>query len=71
MTKLYRDNLEQDKRTNEEIEDAFNHLLCQFRQIDEKYGLMVGEQINMLYDQRIELIASSKGLIRPIEKRPN
>lgn len=36
-------------RTNEEIELAFLHLIEQFRQIDDKYGLMVSEHINDLY----------------------
>lgn len=36
-------------RTNEEIELAFLHLIEQFRQIDDKYGLIVSEHINDLY----------------------
>lgn len=34
------------------VEEAFHHLMFQFRHIDYKYGLMVKGEINSLYDQR-------------------
>lgn len=56
-------------KTNEEMEHAFSHIMDQFRQINSKYGLMVGEEIKELYDQKIELIHFSKGYIERIEER--
>src|SRR5690625_1000220 len=54
-------------RTNQDIELAFNHLMVQFRQIDEKYGLMVSKEVNNLFDDCRYLINQSKDFIRSME----
>lgn len=38
-------------KTKEETEQALFHLMYQFRQMNRKYGLMVTEEINLLYKQ--------------------
>lgn len=62
-------NMKQVAKTNEEIQHAFYHLMYQFRQINSKYGLMIGEEIEELYDQKKELIHSSKGYMKQMERR--
>jgi len=47
------------ENTNQKIEDALNHLMIQFRQIEEKYGLMVSKEIDEKYHRRVGLIMYS------------
>lgn len=67
-TMAYNKNIEINAKTNEEMEHALYHLMYQFRQINSKYGLMVGKEIKELYDEKTDLICSSKGYIRMIER---
>lgn len=56
-------------KSNEEMEEALNLLMEQFRQIDEKYGLMVVDEINSLFDQTKRSIVYTHGFMKTIEKR--
>lgn len=55
-------------RTNEEIELAFLHLIEQFRQIDDKYGLMVSEHINDLYVHKRDNMLDYYSVITSLKK---
>ena len=47
-------------RKKEEVEAALVHLMYQFRQIDQKYGLMVTEEITSLFQERNNCITDSQ-----------
>lgn len=55
-TTNFSDNLKNNFKTMDEIEMAFLHIINDFRQIDDKYGLMVDRYINDLYVQRRDKI---------------
>lgn len=55
-------------RTNEEIELAFLHLIEQFRQIDDKYGLIVSEHINDLYVHKRDNMLDYYSVITHLKK---
>lgn len=55
-------------RTNEEIELAFLHLIEQFRQIDDKYGLIVSEHINDLYVHKRDNMLDYYSVITSLKK---
>lgn len=55
-TMNFSDNLKNNFKTMDEIEMAFLHIINDFRQIDDKYGLMVDRYINDLYVQRRDKI---------------
>lgn len=48
---------------NDKIEHAFQHLMYQFRQINNKYGIMVSEQIDKLYEDRMGKMDECKNFI--------
>lgn len=56
-------------KTCEEIEQAFNHLMEQFRQINDKYGLIVDEEINDMYAYRLASIDFSKRYMEKLETK--
>lgn len=56
-------------RTKEETEQALFHLMYQFRQMNRKYGLMVTEEINSLYQQSNTRLESSRGRMEQLENK--
>lgn len=56
-------------RTNQDMEQALNQLMVQFRQINRKYGLMIGEEIKEMYTEKSFLIHTSKGYLDNLEKK--
>lgn len=55
------------QRNKEEVEEALFHLMYQFRQINQKYGLMVKEEIKTLYQERNDCIIDSQEKVKNLE----
>jgi glutamate dehydrogenase/leucine dehydrogenase len=47
-------------KQKDEMEQALFHLMYQFRQIDQKYDLMMKEELQTLYQKRAQSIHLSK-----------
>ena len=56
-------------KTHKEMENALDHLMVQFRQIETKYGLMVSEEINQLYAHQSKLINKSHNYTYQMNKQ--
>jgi len=53
----------------EDVEDALYHLMYQFRQINQKYGLIVKEEIRNLYKEKKHALKNSKEQMKHIEDK--
>lgn len=59
----------QSKQNAIEMEEAFLHLMNQFRQINQKYGLMVTKEIKKIYVEQHQVLEHSKKQLARLENK--